>query len=409
MTGMVDPKLIRDAIAAAQAEATSVPLRESNDGDEVTVHGVQDAAAAAAVDMPAFEGFTEFELDLSCLSPPPSPPASIYTDARSVSPTASPRTSTSRHSYSPTQSPGASPRTDTSPRLSPATANAAVRGSWPLMKYVGRGTPIDTNRRKEWSGVGSVEGVNENGVLFSAVRSTSLDSEAFHPSQRSVSPEWSVLNRRPSTLPSRHRSRSFAVELEPPTPSPEIQIEGLGADNPGEWASFMHTVLSGSSESDPAASTPASTSQLPAPVVEGEDASAERPVVADPPSAARPSLSPEEIRKLDTGIVMDLRIDAALDLALGYRGGMNLYDLDMLPGSGRESPSVYSSHPPSPCPSRPPSPAPSRPPSVTPLDHRSTTSTKDAALESKSHGGSQVWWKKMLRRLRRVHLLLGSH
>ncbi|KAG5642374.1 hypothetical protein DXG03_002949 [Asterophora parasitica] len=393
MAGLVDPKVIQDAIAAAQAKATTVSLRES-DGDDATVHGLQDTA----VDIPAFEGFTEFELDLSCLSPPPSPPASIYTDARSASPTASPRHSMSLHSVSTTQSPGDSPRRDTvSSHLSHVASSSAVRGSWPLMRYVGRGTPIDRNRRIEWGGVGP-EDIGEDGLLFSAVRSTSLDS-ATRPSQRSASPEWSILHRRPSTLPARNKTRSFATEL--PTPSPEIQIEGLGAENPGEWDSFMQTVLSVSSGSPPEESTSASTSQLPV--------AAEPPAAVTEPAAsalAMPIMSPEEIRKIDTGIDMNLGIDAALDLGLGYRGGMNWFDLGMLPASGRESPSVYSSHPPSPC----PSPPLSRAPSVTPLDNRSTTSIKvgqHASLESKT--GSQVWWRKFLRRLKRVHVLLGSH
>ncbi|KAF8071478.1 hypothetical protein FPV67DRAFT_875141 [Lyophyllum atratum] len=394
MVEIVDSNVIRDAIAAAQAKATKVSLRES-DGDDATVHGLQDAV----VDIPAFEGFTEFDLDLSCLSPAPSPPASIYTDARSESPSASPRQSVSFHSSTTSQSQGASSKKSPSPspRVPYIASSSVVRGSWPLVRYVGRGTPIDRNRRIEWGAIGS-EDVAEDGVLFSTVRSTSLDS-ALRPSQRSVSPEWNILHRRPSTLPTRSRSRSFAPE--PETPTPEIQIEGLGAENPGEWASFMQTVLSGSSEATPD-STSASTSQLPVPVVQEAVVIAPQ---ADVP--IEPTMSPEEIRQLDTGLEMDLGIDAALDLGLGYRGGMNWFDLGMLPPSGRESPSVYSSHPPSPCPSRPPSVT------VTPLDNRSTTSTKAepnpnvTAEESKS--GPQVWWKKMLKRLRKVHLLLGSH
>ncbi|KAG6916492.1 hypothetical protein DXG01_006618 [Tephrocybe rancida] len=389
----VDSNAIRDAIAAAQAKATTVPLRES-DGDDVTVHALQDPP----VEIPSFKGFTDFELDLTCLSPPPSPPASIYTDARSNSPSGSPRhsISVSFRSNSPSRSrvSGISQAKSSSPLL-PTSAASVVRGSWPLMRYVGRGTPIDKNRRIEWGGT-SNEGddVGEDGVLFSTVRSTSLDSAA-HPSQRSVSPEWNnVLDRRPSTLPSRSRSRSVAVD--PATPSPEIQIEGLGSEKPGEWASFMQTVLSESS------SPTASTSQLPAQHTTQEPAAPETLEKAGPVT----SMSPEEIGQLDTGLEIDLGIDGALDLGLGYRGGMNWFDLGMLPASGRETPSVYSSQAPSQRPSRPASVT------VTPQDNRSTTSMKVEAETSQSvqaKSSSPTWWRRVLRRLKRVHTLISSH
>ncbi|KAG5649802.1 hypothetical protein H0H81_001940 [Sphagnurus paluster] len=397
----VDSNAIRDAIAAAQAEATAVPLRDS-DGDDATVHGVHETT----VEIPAFEGFTEFELDLSLLSPPPSPPASMYTDARSLSPTSSPRPSMSM-SMSFHSSISQSVSHSQNQSALNAADNSVSRGPWPLKRYVGRGTPIYRSRRIEWGGVGSEE-VSEDGFLFSDVGSTSLDS-AFRPSTRSISPEWSVLHRRPSTLPARARSRTFAVE--PPTPTPEIEIE-IETQSPGEWASFMQTVLSGTAQTAPTASG-ASTSQLLAPVFEAPQQPL-APIIETPIHPFMSStvgemppisitMSPEDLNQLNANIEADLGIDAALDLGLGYRGGMNWFNLGMRPASGRESPSIYSSHP--------PSPMPSRPPSRTPFDNRSTASIKvePSVVGRNATSGSQAWWRKFMRRLKKVHVLLGSH
>ncbi|KAG5337276.1 hypothetical protein C0989_009958 [Termitomyces sp. Mn162] len=393
MTEIANSSAIRDAIAAGQAKATIVPLRDS-DGDDATVHAVQDVS----VEIPTFQGFKDFELDLTCLSPPTSPPASIYEDARSITPPVSPRhsVSTSFRSSSPTQSRRSkvSQTKSASPLLPSSSGTSVPRGSWPLVRYVGRGTPIDRNRRIEWGGT-SNEGddVGEDGILFTTARSTSLDSTA-HPSQRSASPEWNILSRRSSTVPTRTGSRSLRTD--PPTPSPAIQIEGLGSENPGEWASFVHTVLG---ESTP--STTASTSQLPKP------SDLLPPPAEEPKEESEPTMTPEEFQQLDEELGIDLGIDGALDLGLGYRGGMNWFNLGMLPGSGRATPSVYSSQAPT-------SLQPSRPPSVTvtPQDNRSTASTKVGGetaqlMQTKStKSSSPVWWRRMLQRLKKVPLLV---
>ncbi|KAG6843653.1 hypothetical protein H0H87_001962 [Tephrocybe sp. NHM501043] len=392
-----DSYAIRDAIAAAQAKATTVPLRDSV-GDDATVHATEDRPAA---EIPSFKGFTDFELDLTCLSPPPSPPASIYSDARSNSPPASPRHSISFsfRSSSPSRGSRLSQAKSSSNLLPVSGAASVARGSWPLMRYVGRGTPVDKNRRIEWgatSNEGGGDDVGEDGFLFSTVRATSLDS-AGHPSHRSVSAEWNnILDRRPSTIPSRRKSRSRAVDQ--PTPSPAIQIEGLGSEAPGEWASFMQTVLGESSSS-----ATASTSQAIAPTPE------KHPNLdpTEPIAAPATTLSPEEIDQLDTGLEIDLDIDGALDLGLGYNHrGMNWFDLGMLPASGRESPSVYSSHAPSPRASRPPTVT------ATPQKNRSAASIKvdtENSLSLQMKSPSPVWWRRVLHRLKKVHLLIGSH
>ncbi|KAG6871804.1 hypothetical protein C0995_016360 [Termitomyces sp. Mi166 len=389
-----DSSAIRDAIAAGQAKATTVPLRES-DGDDATVHALQDVS----VEIPAFQGFEDFELDLTCLSPPTSPPGSIYEDARSITPSVSPRHSISLsfRSPSPTQSRRSkvSQAKSASPLLPNSSGTSVPRGSWPLVRYVGRGTPIDKNRRIEWGGTSNEsDDVGEDGVLFTTVRSTSLDSTA-HPSQRSASPEWNVLSRHSSTVPARTKSRSLRTH--PPTPSPAIQIEGLGSENPGEWASFVHTVLGESSSSATASTSQPSEPAAPLP-----------PAIEEPDEEkAEPTMTPEEIQQLDAELGIDLGIDGALDLGLGYRGGMNWFNLGMLPGSGRASPSVYSSQAPT-------SPQPSRPPSVTvtPQDNRSTASIKVGgdtrqSIQTKStKSSSPVWWRRILHRLKKVPLLM---
>jgi hypothetical protein len=85
------------------------------------------------------------------------------------------------------------PRLSTSPRMSLTSvpSNGPGSGSWPLPR-VGHGTPIDRGRRSAWVGNGSTGGedadeVTEDGVFFSTVRSTSIDS-TLQPSQRSISP-----------------------------------------------------------------------------------------------------------------------------------------------------------------------------------------------------------------------------
>ncbi|KAF9456852.1 hypothetical protein BDZ94DRAFT_312710 [Collybia nuda] len=390
---------IRDVIVAAQVEATAVPLREY---DEVTVHGLPEV-----IEVPAFKGFEDFELDLSLLSPPPSPPASASGSPRS----SSPQPSFSSARSDPFSSRSGSPSKEASPKRLHSRGGTAARGTWPLAGYVGRGTPIDRNRRIEWGAAGSEE-VGEDGVLFSEVRSTSLDS-AFRPSQRSISPEWKFLSAAPlghrsSTLPPK-RSNSRVFPSTPVVPTPEIKIEGLGAGNPEEWSSFMETIL-GSADS-----TVASTSHLeaapppePSPTTTEDPEPPKETFRPAPDAPLAPPMSPEEMQQLSNGLEMDLNIGAALDLALRVKDDgthMNYFNLDLLPKpeSGRESPSsVYSSPPQSPRASSPPTPSVS--------DNRSMTSTKaEANVGLAVKSVSRPWWRRILGRFRRMHTLLGSH
>lgn len=136
-------------------------------------------------------------------------------------------------------------------------------------------------------------------------------------------------------------------------------------------------------------------------------------------SAVAQQLTPEQLAQLNNGLEIDLGLDAALDLGLGQRVGMNWFDLGLLPhsarasvrarsaASGRESPSVYSSQ------------------AATPRvsvhgdseERRSTTSTKADVVGAGAHAEnpgdlkftSPSWWQKVLLRIRRVHTIIATH
>ncbi|KAF8149127.1 hypothetical protein B0H34DRAFT_735004 [Crassisporium funariophilum] len=290
-----------------------------------------------------------------------------------------------------------------SPQLSTIPATTGGRGSWPLIKYAGRGTPIDRNRRLEWGGF-SGEEVTEDGLLFSSVRSTSLDS-AIRPSERSVSPEWNFLSplasARSRSVHSESTSRqSSSIHEQPPELAP-IAIEGLGTDKSDEWDSIIKTVLATATTTEPP-STPGLIEKV------GSRATAAELRVdfkrKSIPAVEFPMMSVAQLEQLNTGLEMDLNINAALDLGLGQRGGMNWFDLGLLPASanGHETPSVYSS--------QGPTPRPSPPPSVHASEHRSITSTK-AESNSGAHSKSPThpWWRKILLRLRKVQTMITVH
>jgi len=388
--------VVKETAVAAQAEV--------DDNDDKTIR------LSTKPDMQGtiFDGFTDFDLDLSCLSPPSSPtPSTSHLPPDTPSPPSSPILSRSR-SFISQMSP--LPQKKSKKRLSSphlgATASATTsRGSWPLIKYAGRGTPIDRNRRLEWGGF-SGEEVAEDGLLFSTVRSMSLDS-AIRQSRRSASPEWSHISRLSSshshTASSESASRGDgSVHEQPPELAP-ILIEGLGADKSDEWASIMKTVLASSSTEPPTASNPIEDVLSTVPQVDSEiQAHPKRKSVATVESRL---MSPEQIEQLNNGLEIDLGLNAALDLGLGRRGGMNWFDLGLLPRSttGHETPSVYSL--------RAPTPRASPPPSVHASEHRSTTSTKaegnggNIIMKSESH----PWWRRFLLRLQKVQSLITVH
>jgi hypothetical protein len=291
-----------------------------------------------------------------------------------------------------------------------STAPSGVRGSWPLIKYAGRGTPIDRNRRLEWGGFSGDDTVAEDGILFSAVRSTSLDSNAIRPSQRSLSPEWNMSSSLSHSTHSHSRSlsESQTSQKEPSVhePPPELApLEHLGLNKKEEWDSFMKIVLSPTElqvELEPEPPTPSDTNEA-VENIQGGVVDASRPE-----GGKHVQLTPEQMEQLNNGLEIDLGLNAALDLGLGQRGGMNWFDLGLLPtsASGRDSPSVYSSQMATP---RPSSPASLHQAS----EHRSTTSTKadangGAEQAVKSEPASR-WWQKVLLRMRRVHKIIAVH
>ncbi|KAF8955694.1 hypothetical protein BDZ97DRAFT_1856299 [Flammula alnicola] len=388
---------VTKAIAAAQQEAAIVPLRE-DDNDDETIHG---PTVESTIDTSIFDVFTDFDLDLSCLSAPPSPAASTSNLPPSTpSPPLSPLLSRSI-SFASQAAPvitKKSPRKASSPVLS-STAPTSARGSWPLIKYAGRGTPIDRNRRLEWGGF-SGEEVAEDGMLFSTVRSTSLDS-AIRPSQRSISPEWNYMSPLSSSIShSAHSEPTLYKDSSIHEPPPELApLEGLGLNKTDEWDSIMKTILSPATEPSTLTDTTEAAEDV------KEESQPEPDNSTKPMDAATPPMmTPEQMEQLNNGLEIDLGIDAALDLGLGQRGGMNWFDLGLLPTSknGRESPSVYSS--------QVATPRASPPASLRASEHRSTTSTKaeaNGAADVKSE--SPRWWQKMLFRIRHVQNSITIH
>ncbi|PPR01870.1 hypothetical protein CVT26_008422 [Gymnopilus dilepis] len=388
----------------ADAQESSRGHTSEDSSDVRTLHGQE---LEAKIDTSIFDVFTDFELDLSCLSTPPSPVAST---SELPPPTPSPPSSPvlQRTASYTSQLSSLTKKLPTKKSLSHKASSttqtqAAPRGSWPLVKYAGRGTPVDRNRRLEWGGF-SAEAVGEDGVLSSHIRSTSLDS-GVHPSHRSLSPEWNYLPRLSSS--SSHSGtttpRRSSVEEQPPELAP-LQIEAKD----DEWDTIMKTVLSPTVESsepvDPA--DPAEDEDRGEDRTESKSDSERATENTDPSNipSDTPTMSPEQIEQLDTGLEINLGLDAALDLGLGQRGGMNWFNLGLLPtsASGRDSPSVYSS--------QAQTPQASRPASIHLSEHRSTNSTKaERYPRTNVKSDSPRWWTKLFNHMRRVQTLITIH
>lgn len=304
--------------------------------------------------------------------------------------------------------------------MSPSVAATVLRGSWPLVKHVGRGTPVDKTRLVEWGTLGGEE-VAEDGLLLSPVRSTSLDSVS-RQSHRPASPEWchllaphpTVLAPGPPIHSSFPRSRSRLFD-EPP---PELPIS-INTSSSEEWSSLMHMVLKPTS---PAGDSPNDT--------DDPNANGELELAGDfPPGTDRkedhdgPNLSsveavterdqscltPEEIRQLDMELGNNLGLNEALNLGLSLHGGMNLFNLDIIPPDGydrTDSPSVY--------PLDDETPLASRPPSIHPLEDNMSDNTARTEAAQEAAGvavqglkrTARTWWHRFIKGLRRVHSVL---
>ncbi|KAJ6471802.1 hypothetical protein C8R47DRAFT_1297188, partial [Mycena vitilis] len=381
---------------------------DSRSLSKFTSYSYADADADATLDVTSFsaDGFSEFKLDLTCLSQPPSPPPSPppedypFSSYLPSSPPSSSRRSVS-FSTGPAPSLGRSsstPRLSTSPLMSPSSrlsltsaassapqTNIAGVGSWPLSRYLGRGTPVDFSRRYEWSGTSAGgEPVSEDGVLFSTVRSTSIDSTP-QPSQRSISPlaEWNYISPPPLAYTPYSERRRSTVSLEPLPESARIQLKDVDPNSSAEWASSTQKVLASPVSAAASTSTPELSSET-----HFESAMQSVEELRTPDDERVGESGGERDREREREREMDLGLEslhAAVDQGLGLiPGGMTWFDVGILPGSGRASPSVYSCDQPS-------TPRVSRPQSVDPSETR---------FPLRDRVQSHLWWQRFLSRLK---------
>lgn len=428
---------IHDAIAAAQAKANAAPVKDGDNDDETIKPRPRSGISTAtkSFDTEIFEGFSHFELDLSCLSRPASPaPSSCYHLPPSTpSPPPSPPPPV-QHTLSRTKSfaqQAIAPLKKTTKKLSSAHLSSMTmppgssRGSWPGVKYTGRGTPIDRSRNREWGGfITEEDEVAEDGVLFSSLRSASLDSHV-RPSQKSMSsPQWSYLPPLLSATPSRSASAVDDEQTEGAEsvvePPPELAPLNIGADQAEDWGSIMRSVL-GSKEPKASSSTPDSAEEAYS-AQDGNQTHGEEPVAQGDEGNHRPTappvdfpmMTPDQIEELHSGLESHLGIHQALDLGLGIGisegaggRGMNLFKLGLLPSSesGRETPSIYS---------QAETPRGSRAPTVVfheqlhqpdDSDQRSVTTATAPPQGVRADGvksDNHPWWRKVLRGMRKI-------
>jgi hypothetical protein len=296
----------------------------------------------------------------------------------------------------------------------PGANTLPASGSWPLSRYLGRGTPIDRGRASEWSG-GKPEGgangedVAEDGVLFSTVRSTSIDSTP-QPSQRSISPlaEWNYISPPPLvyTPYSARRRSTVSLGVEPLPESVKIQLKGIDPNSSAEWASSTQQVLASPiSAASTSTSTPELSSetetQFESAMQSAEELQLRTPDADEHERGGEAAIERDMERERVRAREMDLGLEtlhAAVDQGLGLiPGGMTWFDVGILPGSGRASPSVYSCDQPS-------TPRISRPQSVDPSETRT-----EARFALRERLETHLWWRRFLSRLRRLREILRRH
>ncbi|KAF9522843.1 hypothetical protein CPB83DRAFT_74807 [Crepidotus variabilis] len=305
---------ITRAIAAAREEAATVPLKEY-DADEETIRGVP-RESRTLIDTSIFDALTDFELDLS-LSPASSPTSSTSemlpsTPTPPLSPSLSRTFSFSSRRDSPPTLTWKKPASSTIV----AKSSIGTRGSWPLVGYTGRGTPIDQRRRLEWAGVPN-DAVGEDGYLFSdAVRSTSLDS-AVQRSELGTSSEWDHI-----TASISHSTSGASSIHEPPPELGPLSIERNSADHSDEWAGIMVSVLASSSQRVLSPKTPSFALANPSlrPV---EELATEETTPVMPPIDFT-IMSKEQVDALNSGLETELGLNAPLDLGLGQNSGADI-------------------------------------------------------------------------------------
>ncbi|KAJ7590798.1 hypothetical protein C8J56DRAFT_543053 [Mycena floridula] len=375
------------------------------------------------IDVTSFsdDGFTDFDLDLTCMSPPgspightaslssghgllPSPPSPRPLSFLSESP--STLTTSQLQQLSKEQQRRTS-QVLPSPKLSSTTSASIAHGSWPVTRYAGRGTPIDRSRRSEWGSTHGTDTVGEDGLLFSTVRSSSLDSgkrsdwitpnmtgvgaaqnwfSSLHI-QRELEPILSEpLKRRESVLDPRRESM-----LDPLPESSKIKMQTFNSD-PAEWDSVMQTVLGSGvpSGSSSANHSPGKSAY--------DDAN---------------GTSPIDIETSASGIDMDLRLNEALDLGLGMGNGMNWYELGILSGraasSAGDSPSAYSTPPGTPRESQSACGSQLDGTVVLEKDPESVVIVQREEPHFKQDVEGEHWWRRVFSRFRKVQKMLRSN
>ncbi|KAJ7494858.1 hypothetical protein B0H11DRAFT_920191 [Mycena galericulata] len=383
----------------------SPSFSDSRSLSKSTSYSYGDDDANATLDVTSFstEGFSDFKLDLTCLSPTPSPPPSPPPPSdhpfSSYLPSSPPSSSRRSVSFSTGPSPtlgraSSAPRLSTSPRISLTGAPSNIPSSWPLSR-LGRGTPIDRGRRSEWGGNGIggddiCEEVAEDGVLFSTVRSTSMDSVP-QSSQRSISPltEWNYISPAPLVYKSYSDRRRSTVSLEPLPESVKIHLDGVDPNSSAEWASSTQKVLASPISAAASTSTPELSSET-----HFESAMQSAEELRTPEERAGDATTSAEHTQTEVDLGLE-SLSAAVDQGLGLiPGGMTWFDVGILPGSGRASPSVYSCDQLS-------TPRISRPQSVDPSEARS-----EARFPLRERLKSHLWWRRFLDRLRLLRTIV---
>ena len=385
------------AVIAALGVTTITPHKPEDDRDDQTVRGVSMGPEPDLVDTSIFDILSEFKLDL-CLSPPASPDPSVSDLPPSTpSPPLSPTLS---RSISFTSAKAATVTKKSMKKKSSkmsSTAPSRSRGSWPLVKYTGRGTPVDRRRRLEWGGFSS-EDVAEDGLLF---------APGIRYSDDSTSPESPSVDSSVSHSSHAHFTTLMAVPsiYEPAPELGPLEIESSAVRRSEEWEHIMKSVLATTTRQIPDVED-YGDSQVPA--FAGTSTTAEEEPLNS--TQIRPLkfsiMSKEQVEELNSGLEAELGLNAALDLGFAQEpgNGSKWFNSNLLhlPGSSRaSSPSVYSSQAVT---LRKRSPIASRA-----SYHRSASSTKAEAdvgetdLEAKLL--SNPWWRRMFTRLRRVQTL----
>lgn len=197
-------------------------------------------------------------------------------------------------------------------------------------------------------------------------------------------------------------------------PPPELPGIPVGTGSSEEWSSLMHMMLKDTASTPSKGESPNDENPAASGAEPGEN-------INSPPETDRKENGPrtsseaainrnqgcltlEEIRQLDMELGNNLGLNDALNLGLSLHGGMNLFNLDIIPPDGgrADTPSVY--------PLDDETPQVSRPPSMHALEDAASENT--AREEVRQEDGvaiqgfkrtARTWWQRFIKGLRRVH------